>query len=112
MNDILEGGAAGCFILQLAKFTTTRVDVEVSYRSMKIMKRARASGQTSLDCWLRKIKVAAENCKTSQFKNISVTACACVFLQHIVVWQSGRGHPKFFAQPPFLNSWIRLWFYS
>ena len=40
----------------------TRADVEVP--TAQIMKRARASSNTFLDCWLKKSKVAAENCKS------------------------------------------------
>ena len=45
------------------------------------MKRARASGQTSLECWLKTKVAAYTDCKTIHHRYISVTAHACVLLQ-------------------------------
>ena len=75
---------------------------------MRIMKRARASGQTSLDCWL-KIKVAAENCKTSQFK-ISVSLRVHVYFYstyRVVVWQKWAWSPEIFRRAPRAHSFKR-----
>ena len=66
----------------------TRAVVEPEVPTTQIMKSAKASSNTFLDCWLKKSKVAAEKCKSIHHQtytcrnSVTCASTTCTFIVH------------------------------